>query len=815
MPFSPKRAGSIAYSMAMFAIVSVLAGVLIAGLFVPVAGLMGVGTKAAADELNNLPAELETPTPPTRSRVLMADGKTLAFFYDENRIYVSLPKIAPVMRQAQLAIEDHRFYEHGALDIKGTLRALVRNSTNDGVTQGGSSITQQYVKMVQIEACQAKGDEACTKAVQAPTMERKVRELRYAIALEKRLTKDQILERYLNIAYYGEGAYGVEAAARHYFSTSAAKLTLARAAMLAGLVQNPDANNPVRNLGAALDRRDTVLNRMAELNMINSDQMARAKKETFDEKKVKPTRNGCVGTRYPFLCDYVYRTLLNTPSLGGTVEERENMIKRGGLTIQTAIDPKTQDLAQKRVSSVVGAKDPLISTMNMIQPGTGLIVAMAQSRPVMGSDVKKGQTYWNLAVDPAMGGIQGYQAGSTFKAFTAAAALEKGIPLSKRYNAAASMNFSGRSFESCSGRTHVYGNWRVGNSTGHNGNMDMYSGAAWSVNTYFVQLALDTGMCNVTKMAEKLGVKSGSRDRDIVDFYNDKPAFTLGSVEVSPLSMAEAYATFAARGIHCNPVIVSKITTRTGKDLAPLDADCKRVISKDVADGVNRLLTRVMTSGTGARARIPDGRAQAGKTGTIDSNEAVWFAGYTPEIAGVAMISIDNRKKPFIRGKYPYKRSGVKGYRVPSSGIYLEGSGSGDAGMKIWKPVMSNYLADKPRTSFKTPPSKILHGKITRVPYLGGLSIAAATTKLQQEGFSVVRQFVYSNTTPKYGFVGWSPGSYSRISEFGTVTALFSKGRDPADVAAERAAKKKAAAEKKKAAEEKKKAGQDGGNGGG
>ena len=153
------------------------------------------------------------------------------------------------------------------------------------------------------------------------------------------------------------------------------------------------------NLGAAHDRRDVVINRMAELKMITA-KVAAAKKAKFDPKKVKPTRNGCVGTKYPFLCDYVYRTLLNMPSLGKTVEERENMIKRGGLTIQTAIDPKTQDIAQRAVSRVVGREDPLISTMNMIQPGTGLILAMAQSRPVMGSDSKKGETYWNLSVDP-------------------------------------------------------------------------------------------------------------------------------------------------------------------------------------------------------------------------------------------------------------------------------------------------------------------------------------------------------------------------------------------------------------------------------
>ena len=183
------------------------------------AGLAGVSSKAAAEELDNLPAELATPIPPTRSKVLMGNGKVLAYFYDENRIYVKLDKIAPVMRQAQLAIEDHRFYEHGALDLRGTLRALVRNSAG-AETQGGSSITQQYVKMVQIEACQ--GDKQCVDdATGADGRPRKIRELRYAIALEKRFTKDQILERYLNIAYYGEGAYGVEAAARHYYSKNA------------------------------------------------------------------------------------------------------------------------------------------------------------------------------------------------------------------------------------------------------------------------------------------------------------------------------------------------------------------------------------------------------------------------------------------------------------------------------------------------------------------------------------------------------------------------------------------------------------------
>jgi membrane peptidoglycan carboxypeptidase len=802
VPFTPKRMGGLAYSLVMFVVVSVLAGVLVAGLFIPFAGMAGVTSNAAATELKSLPAELATPAPATRSKVLMGNGKTLAYFYDENRVPVKLKSIAPIMRTAQIAIEDHRFYEHGALDFKGTMRALVRNSAAGGTTQGGSSITQQYVKMVQIEQCQAKGDTQCVRDAQAPTVQRKIRELRYAIAMEKKFTKDEILERYLNIAYYGAGAYGVEAAAKHYFSTKASELTLPQAAMLAGLVQNPDTNNPVRNASAALERRDVVLNRMVELKLITLDQAKEAKQAGFDQKDVTKTRNGCVGTRYPFLCDYVRRTLLNTPSLGKTEDDRENMINRGGLVIQTAIDPKTQDLAQKKVSSVVGPRDPVISTMNMIQPGTGLIIAMAQSRPVMGNNAKKGQTYWNLAAEPAMGGIQGYQAGSTFKLFTLAAALEKGIPISKKFNAKSPLSFTGRRFTSCRGRERVWDRWVVRNAVGHSKTIGMMEAAQFSVNTYFIQLELATGMCRVTKMAARTGVKVGARigqpPVDIVKEFQDKPSFTLGTVEVSPLSMAEAYATFAARGIHCDPIIVSKITTRSGKNLDVPDANCRRVVDKDVADGVNKVLKSVVDKGTGKRAKIYDGRAIAGKTGTIDSNEAVWFAGYTPEIAGVAMISVDNTKKPFIkRGAGYYRRGGVKGYRVPSTGVYLEGSGSGDAGMKIWKPVMQRYFQQIPKTGFSQPPRKIDVGKQVKVPSLRGMSISAATRKLERLGFTVERRYVYHDKVPKYGFIGWSPSPGSWISEYGMVYAVYSNGPDPDVVAREKAAAKKRAQERK------------------
>ena len=694
----------------LFLVVSALCGLLVAVVALPAVGAAVFTGKAAQGTLDDLPAAFDQPAQSQRSQVLDVNGDVLAYFYDENRVYVPLADIAPVMQQAIISIEDHRFYEHGPLDAVGTLRAFLSNVVAGGVTQGGSTLTQQYVKMVQIEEAKKAGDDAGVKAAQDDSYGRKIRELRYAISVEKTLSKDQILERYLNIAYYGDGAYGIQVAAQHYFGTTAAKLTLPQAAMLAGLVQNPTANNPVQNPTAGLQRRNVVINRMAALDVITDAEAAKAVKKKFNKKKVTSTLNGCQGTDYPFLCDYVYRSLEQTPSLGDTVETRQQTIKRGGLVIKTKIDPETQDRTQKAVSKVVGPTDPVISAMDMIEPGTGLIVAMAQSRPVMGDDAKKGQTYWNYSVTPEMGGAQGFQAGSTFKAFTAAAALAEGIPLSKRYNAARTMDFSGRSFETCDGPSQVTGSWRVSNSTGVNGTMDMYRAAEYSVNTYFVQLALDVGMCKVTQMAEKLGIESSTKDAP-VSSYDDKPSFTLGTLEVSPLSVAEAYATFASGGIHCDPIILESITDSTGQAREVPSANCERVISEDVANAMNSLLSSVMTKGTGRRVLTADGRPQAGKTGTIDSNAAVWFAGYTPQIAGAAMISIDNTRAPFLKGKESYRSTGLKGYTIPSTGQSLEGSGSGDAGQEIWKPAMEAYLQGKAMQSFNAPPPDLVSSR--------------------------------------------------------------------------------------------------------
>lgn len=768
---SSPRLGPKVYAMAMFVVVSVLAGLLVAGLAVPVAAVGGSSAKYVADSLDSLPADLDIQPASDKTVVLMANGETLAELYDENRVVVTLDDIAPIMRTAQVAIEDHRFYEHGALDIKGTLRALVRTGSGTSV-QGGSTLTQQYIKQVRVEAAQAAGDQAGVLEAQEQTMSRKLLELRYAVALESKYSKDEILNRYLNIAYYGDGAYGVEAAARHYFNVSAKELNLAQAAMIAGLAQNPVATDPVNHPQAATERRNVVINRMLELELITADEAAAAKATPFDASKVVASRKGCVSTKFPFMCQYVEKSLLKNEALGATAEERRNTIYRGGLVVKTALDPDSMKVAQDAVSALVKPTDPVISTMVMIQPGTGLIVAMAQNKNVMGTNADAGETFYNYAVESSMGGAEGYQAGSTFKAFTIAAALDQGIPTRKTLNAPATYQFQGKTFKTCNADGSVTSfkfpsDYKVSNSTNVNGDMNMVRAAQGSVNTYFVQLEQLAGICQSARMADTVGVKL-SNGKSLEKEYAWFPSFTLGIAEVTPLSMANAYATFAARGVRCDPIIVSSITSRSGAAVATQSGNCKQVIPAEVADGVNYVLQNVMQSpGTGARVRLRDGRPEAGKTGTIDSNAAVWFAGYTPNLAGVAMVAVD--KSPKHKEYWAAHNGSLKNLTLPG-GWYLEGSGSGDAG-DIWKPAMTQALASLPATGFAAPTDAIMNGQKAVVPSTSGMSATTATATLEAAGFSVSKKNVYDSR---------AAGSYLGVScdglVGGTCYLLYSLG---------------------------------------
>jgi membrane peptidoglycan carboxypeptidase len=610
-------------------LISALCGVLVAGLLLPVASLIGITTRNAAEGFESLPLELDSEPTPQRTTVLDRKGEVLAYFYSQNRQDVPLRKISPVMQRAIIAIEDSRYYEHGAIDVRATIRAFVSNAA-DNSTQGGSSITQQLVK--QILLTQAKTRAERVAAVEQ-TYERKLRELQYALAYEQRYSKKKILQSYLNIAYFGSGAggggaYGVQEAAQQYFSVDADQLNLLQSALIAGLVKNPSAYDPTRFPEAALERRNTVLARMAELGIIRQ----RVAERSFGAGlglKPNPRPNGCVSTKAPFFCLYVQNYLLQEPALGDTPAERQETLNEGGLTITTTLDLKAQRAIDNAVSATVDKRDNAIGSLAMVEPGTGEVRAIGQSRP-MGNDENAGETYLNYSVPKEYGNANGFQPGSTMKLFVAAAALEQGLPPTTSFTTEEPYQLpSGTTYEDCDGN-YWPGVHSVENSTGHNGSYNMIEGTRQSINVYFMKLEQVTGICAPATLARKMGL-------DILE-TQEVPTFALGVSDVSPLDMAGAYATFAARGIFCSPHPVTSVVGFDGELLATYTGDCKRLLKVETADTINAILRGVQEFGgfgAGNALDVPS----AAKTGTSQYERTVWYVGYTPTLATAATVA--------------------------------------------------------------------------------------------------------------------------------------------------------------------------------
>ena len=775
-------------SLLTFFLVSGLAGLLVAGLAIPGAALAGVTSTAITASLTQLPMFLETPDLPERTTIYLGDGTPLTQLYDENRVYVTLDQISPVMQQAQIAIEDDRYYSHGALDFRSLAKAVLTNLGGSG--GGGSTLTQQYVKQVLVEdALQkptAEEQAAALEEAQGRTIARKVREMRYAIAMEQKYSKEEILERYLNIAYYGNQTYGVEAAAHHYYNTSAANLTLGQATMLAGIVQTP-ARNPIEDLPGAMERRDVVLDRMLELELITRDQYNEAKAEEFDGTQVQDPPNGCasdsVSWQYIQICQYVMETLQhNTDIPGATATEKMNTLRRGGYDIYTYIDPVKQLAVQEAISNRIAKNDPVKSSMVMMEPGTGIVYAAAQNRwgMAVGDDDNgnyyAGRTSWQYFAQYDYGADEGSQAGSTFKPFVIAAALNDGISPNTKFDAKSTMNFAKQDFKGCNGPAIASEqSWPVSNAS-ISGVMNMYTAAANSVNTYFVQLEKLVGLCDVVTMATTLGAKSDPDDSlhpDIMS-YQDSPSFTLGVAQTTPMHMAVVYSTFAARGVRCDPVIVKEIKDRNGNNVPTTNGNCQQVLRPEVADGVNDVLSHAFVSGGTANGYGISGHTLSGKTGTTERGSASWIIGYTPQLVGVAMVGADRNKAWDSTWDSRKDSAGVPtmaGLYVNDGTVYLNGVGASDAG-PIFQPAMTIALQGYPDAAFTKPPADVVNGKPVDPPSTAGMDLAKAQQTLQDAGFAVSVTPVYDDS-PAGTFLG--VGSCQRVYG-GTCTLNVSQG---------------------------------------
>jgi membrane peptidoglycan carboxypeptidase len=761
-------------NVATLLVCGVLAGVVVAAAAFPALGFTGLTAKAASDSFQNLPAELKTPPLPQTSYLYAADGTLITSFYDENRELVKLADVPQVMRDAMVAAEDVRFYEHQGVDMQGVVRAFIANQQAGEITQGASTLTQQYVKNILKYSARTKAER---RAAEEDTPARKLREMRYAVALEKKFSKPEMLEKYLNIAFFGNGGYGAASAAKVYFSKQLKQLNLAEAAMLAGMVKSPTQYNPMagpQSLVKAKDRRDYVLQRMVDQNFVTQTEADAAKKLPI-QLKPKRTPQSCATGRvdYGFYCDWFLSWWKGQPEFGDSTREREDNLRKGGYRIYTALDTKVQAVAQRHVDAELSRHNRFANGIVLMNPGTGHVRAMAINRTYSLAKNPNRGPYWKApnSVNPLLTGSSnspGYQAGSTFKMFTMVAALAEGLPLNTRIN-------SPNRYKSIYvGACKVGGNRYCPKNASEKmaGTHTMWSGFGESVNTFFVQLQEMVTVKSVIAMAEKLGIPlRAEADLATKNAVQDSPngdggSFTLGTAQVTPLDMATAYATIAARGNRCDPLPILKLLDRNGKPIpAPMKPRCRQVIPPDVADAAadaarcpvgDRAMSRcsINNGPTGASVGRASTRPIAGKTGTTDENNAAWFAGFTPNAAAAAFVA--NPDHPIET--------------VPNSKIPT----------RVFNATMGAALAGMPVKDFVKPTSLRAYGIRVRVPDVDCNGVTRATSRLTSAGFKVRVSPDRINSDCREGSVARTdPSGGDSASKGGIITIFVSNGKPP------------------------------------
>ncbi|MEU8816045.1 transglycosylase domain-containing protein [Actinoplanes sp. NPDC048796] len=767
-------------------ICGLLAGVVVAAAAFPAAAMSGLAAKAGGETFAQLPSELKDFSSPQITRIYARDGRTqISQFYDEFRSDVPIKDISKFMRDAIVAAEDREFYNHNGVDLKGVARAFVNNSGKSDSKQGASTITMQYVRLSL--AYSATNPQEVVDATK-DTPKRKVNEMKYALQVEKELSKDQILERYLNIAPFGNQAYGVYAASQVYFNKKPKDLTVGQAAMLAGMVKAPTSFNPTTSEGypQIRDRRNNyIIPGMVEAGSITQAQADKAVKEAIP-RKVKSISNGCVSVannNWGFFCDYFYRWWMSQESFGATTYDRERRLKSGGYRIVTTMDVKGTADARKRIADHISQNNKNALLIAGVEPGNGKVRVLSANRRYklddpshpqnpLSSDKRKAKagvraTYPNTTNPLLSGGgdISGYQAGSVFKMFTMVAALEKGYPLAypikaeKRYKSGYIIDSSNDS--ACPG-THF---WCPSNSGGGGeGVYNMWTAFGKSINTYFVPLEERVGAENVVAVAKRFGVQF--RVKQDADFANNPVsanqwgAFTLGVSASTPLDMANAFAVLPGDGMHCEPTPIEQITTQSGEKLDIGKPRCIRATSPDVARATLDA-TRCPVGDSAQLGNCNGATARAvkttvkhpvfGKTGTTDNDKtAALITGTTKLVVAGYLVNPD----------WPQHTDRMS-HDVVNPAVYE---------------TLADYMKGKPKEQFKVPGSKkIAEGDQRSIPRVACQSIGSAKDEIESAGFDAVVGNDVESDCPEGTAAGTDPGG--RTIKGGVVVIEVSKGK--------------------------------------
>ena len=800
VPRAPRHSVNVFQALALFCaflLVAGAAGVLSAGLLMPAVAVIGSSSSAAQEYFDDLPTDLEIVAPSEKTQLFYADGTLLATYFAENRDVVALAAISPYLQNAVIATEDQRFREHAGVDPEGLIRATLRTLT--GNKEGASTLTQQYVKNVLIEAGrQAGDDEAIEAAKEADGVDgigRKLREMKVAMALEEKYSKDQILEGYLNIAQFGVGQYGAEAASQYYFGHSAAELTPAEAALIAGVTKSPGRFDP--SLGAsegyvtATNRRDTVLFQMLEQGYITQEEHDTAvATPVADMMHITVVPRGCAQAGISaFFCEYVTKALINDGYLNPDPDVARQILNRGGLSITTTIDPVRQQQAYDSLVERIPENDPtyrpkgaekgVSGAISTVVPGSGDVVAMVQNASYgepTAENPRATKVNWN--VDLAYGGGQGFLTGSTFKAFVLTQWLIDGHSLTDNINGSNGQVFPANSWNiSCSPSSVAnYPPKNLESSPG--GNMTVLKATQLSINTAYVGMANQMDLCALRDTTSRMGVHVGEGTISGTRYPNNPlyvvqdgadilatPSMALGVNPIAPLTMSAAFATYAANGVFCEPRSVTSIVDATGTPIEVPGPQCSQAIPAEIAAGVNYALQSVVSErgATGTSSAIP-GRPSAGKTGTANDDTHAWFVGYTPQLSTAVWtghhegdISMFNST---IAGKF-YRQ--VYGGALPA-------------------PIWGNYMAKATEgmevIKFPDAQEKQIYGERIQVPSVAGQSIQQATVNLTAAGFTVaVGEGRYSPNVAVGNVGQQSPGG--RVTRGSVITIYPSLGPEP------------------------------------
>ena len=766
---------------------SAVAGILLTAAVAPAVALSGMAATNTINVFDSLPEYLSIDRLSQKSNIYASTNAEdpvgtrvlLASFYEQNRVDVASDAISQFAKDAAIAGEDPRFMEHGGVDIQSSFNGAVQTLAG-GETRGGSSITQQYVKNVLIQKCEVMTDadesKACYADATKPTADRKLREMRLAIGIEKKYEKVDILRGYLNIAGYGGTVYGIEAAANYYFNTTALALTLPQAASLVAIVNNPvkfqldrpdsETNGAANGYAANKDRRDYILTEMLKYDKITQADHDAAVAAPIEPVITVPSTGCQTAGDNAFFCDYVTKILKNDETFGATAEERLANFSQGGFDVYTTLDLELQGTA---VAAINASVPKVVDDWNVggvvssVKVGTGAVLVMAQNKDYSQDPAVQATganyTSLNYNTDFAYGGSGGFQPGSTYKVFTLAEWLKEGHALTERVDSRVKSNW-GTFQDSCLGPQNYGAGFAPGNDGGEGGpNETALRSTTRSINTGFVGMAKKLDLCGIRQTAEAFDMHSADGGD-----LGQNASSVIGTNYVAPLSMAVAFAGIANNGMTCTPVAITKIIGTDGTELPIPKSDCTQSVEPAVAAGMQYAMQTVMGgNGTGysSASKTSPRLPMIGKTGTTDDAKDTWMSGATTQVAtvvGVVNVGGNNWKN---QRTYSGRLFGQRGSEVRHT---------------VWPKVMSVANAKYGGDDFPEASSSVINAVAVPVPDVRGKSMAEAKTTIEAAGFFFVDGGVTSSEMPAGTVANTDPAGGSASTRGATVTAYSSDG---------------------------------------